>query len=157
MGLFSGMLCLRDSSFPGLAGCSWPTLTGGLWHFWGLGLLGSFMHRGGIGTASAPEADRPTRFAPSGKLASTPILRYSDIAMSSLYEIRGSCYPPPMARKPPMETAISLRLPDWLVSRIDAWRAAQPDLPSRQQVTRIALERFLEKPPALPPPKRKRV
>jgi len=28
---------LRDTSFPGTAGCSWPTLTGGLWHFWALG------------------------------------------------------------------------------------------------------------------------
>ena len=23
--------------FPGTAGCSWPTLIGGLWHFWALG------------------------------------------------------------------------------------------------------------------------
>jgi hypothetical protein len=27
------------SEFPGTAGCSWPTLTGGLWHFWGSGFL----------------------------------------------------------------------------------------------------------------------
>ena len=51
-----------------------------------------------------------------------------------------------------MEIAISLRLPSELVTKIDAWRARQPDLPSRQQVTRIALERLLEKAPA---PKRK--
>ena len=28
-------------SFPGTAGCSWPTFTGGLWHFWGSGFGGS--------------------------------------------------------------------------------------------------------------------
>ena len=50
-----------------------------------------------------------------------------------------------------METAISLRLPDGLVAKIDAWRARQPDLPSRQRVTRIALERFLEEPRKAPP------
>jgi hypothetical protein len=58
-----------------------------------------------------------------------------------------------MARKPAMEIAISLRLPGELVGKIDAWRAAQPDLPSRQRVTRIALERFLAE---TPPPKQKR-
>jgi hypothetical protein len=51
-----------------------------------------------------------------------------------------------------MEIAISLRLPSELVGKIDAWRAAQPDIPTRQRVTRIALERFLEGTPA---PKRK--
>jgi hypothetical protein len=79
---------------------------------------------------------------------------YLDIKMSSLYGISGGCYRPLMARKPAMEIAISLRLPSELVGKIDAWRAAQPDLPTRQRVTRIALERFLEKTPA-PSPKRK--
>jgi hypothetical protein len=51
-----------------------------------------------------------------------------------------------------MEIAISLRLPSELVAKIDAWRREQPDLPNRQQVTRIALEQFFEKTPA---PKRK--
>ena len=36
-GLRWGMLGLRDTDIPGLAGCSWPTLIGGLWHVWGLG------------------------------------------------------------------------------------------------------------------------
>ncbi len=53
-----------------------------------------------------------------------------------------------------METAISLRLPNELVTKIDTWRATQPGLPSRQQTTRIALERFLERTPA-PKPKKK--
>ena len=30
-------VCEITTSFPGTAGCSWPTLTGGLWHFWVLG------------------------------------------------------------------------------------------------------------------------
>jgi hypothetical protein len=32
-----GSSVLRRQSFPGTAGCSWPTFTGGLWHFWVLG------------------------------------------------------------------------------------------------------------------------
>jgi hypothetical protein len=55
-----------------------------------------------------------------------------------------------------MEVAISLRLPTELVARIDAWRAGQPDLPSRQRVTRLALEQFLTKPAAPASAKRKR-
>ena len=56
------------ASFPGTAGCSWPTLTGGLWHFWVLGSAGSFRQRGGIGTASACEPARPNRVAPRPNL-----------------------------------------------------------------------------------------
>ncbi len=39
-------LGLSDHEIPRhSAGCSWPTLTGGLWHFWGSGSVGSCANR----------------------------------------------------------------------------------------------------------------
>ena len=53
-----------------------------------------------------------------------------------------------------MEVSISLRLPTELVQQIDAWRASQPALPSRQQFIRYVVDQFFQQ-AEKPPPKRK--
>jgi hypothetical protein len=54
-----------------------------------------------------------------------------------------------------MEVSISLRLPSELVQQIDAWRASQPALPSRQQFIRYVVDQFFQQAAAPPPSKRK--
>jgi hypothetical protein len=55
-----------------------------------------------------------------------------------------------------MEVSINLRLPTELVQQIDAWRASQPALPSRQQFIRYVVDQFFQQADATrPPPKRK--
>ena len=54
-------LCLSVTVSPALAGCSWPALTGGLWHFWGSGfgkLLAGRRESCGAATACIIESRR---------------------------------------------------------------------------------------------------
>ena len=55
----------QDTSFPGTAGCSWPTLTGGLWHFWGLGSAAPT--RIAAGNAASSACHTPSRRLEEGK------------------------------------------------------------------------------------------
>ena len=43
-----------------------------------------------------------------------------------------------------MERSVNIRLPDDVIARIDALRAARRELPSRQKVVREAVEAYLE-------------
>ena len=54
-----------------------------------------------------------------------------------------------------MEVSINLRLPAELVQQIDAWRASQPALPSRQQFIRYVVDQFFQQAASSAPPKRK--
>jgi hypothetical protein len=54
---------VRSTEIPGLAGCSWPTLIGGLQHFWGSGLGGSFSSAASRHRVTG-EPDRRNRVAP---------------------------------------------------------------------------------------------